>query len=110
MPATWQAGDTQPPIRFRIMEEVDGVLQPLNLTNVTVWLRFGAPGQEAAWERECQRDDPLTDGKCHYEWEDDDLAVSGEYEAQVVLEIDGTEMRLTPIFPIIVERSIPAPT
>ena len=110
MTATWQAGDTAPPIRFTITE--DGVA--VDLTGLTVKFRFGPKGQTATFEHECTVDDADA-GTCHADWQEGDLDESGEYEGQLVLvyppeegEEEGTQ-RLSAPFEITVARSIPAP-
>jgi len=111
MPATWQAGDTAPPIRFTITEDAE----PLDLTDITVYFRFGPQGQPATFERECDVDAPATDGKCRADWDEGDLAESGDYEGQLVLEYPPAQgeqvgaTRLSPPFEILVARSIPEP-
>jgi hypothetical protein len=108
--ATWQAGDTAPPIRFTISE--DG--SPLDLAELTVRLRFGPKGQAATFQRECTVDDADA-GTCHMDWTEDDLAESGDYEGQLVLQYPPAEgeqdgrQRLSAPFEISVARSIPAP-
>ncbi|MFB3882864.1 MAG: BppU family phage baseplate upper protein [Armatimonadota bacterium] len=104
MPATWQAGDTAPPIRFTISE--DG--GPLDLGGMTVLFRFGPKGQAATFERECTVDDADA-GTCHLDWQDDDLAESGDYEGQLVLRYADATQRLSAPFEISVARSIPVP-
>lgn len=110
MAATWQAGATSPPIRFTITEgPTPEDMHPLDLTNITVSFRFGPKGQPATWERECTKDTPLTDGKCHCDWEDGDLAESGDYEGQLVLDLGGGDIALPAPDDICVARSMPAP-
>ena len=110
MPATWQAGDTAPPIRFTITE-ADA---PVHLEHVTIKFRFGKKGGPALWERECEADDADV-GTCHLAWEADDLATSGDYEGQLVLvyaPAEGEEegrQRLSAPFDIRVERSLAVP-
>jgi len=110
MPATWQAGDTRPPIRFTISE--DG--EPLDPDGLTISFRFGPKGQAAVFERACEVDDADA-GTCHCDWQEGDLDESGDYEGQLVLayppaegEEEGTQ-RLSAPFPITVARSMPAP-
>jgi len=111
MPATWQAGDTAPPIRFTITEGED----PVDLTSLTVKFRFAPKGQGATWERECELDEPANEGRCHCDWQEGDLAESGEYEGELVLEYPPAEgeeegtRRLSAPFAILVARSIGAP-
>ncbi len=102
MAATWQAGDTTPPIRFTITEGAAA----LNLTGIAVKLRFGPKGGPTTWERACTVDVPAS-GTCHLDWQPTDLAASGDYEGQLVLAYgDGTQ-RLSPPFEIVVARSLP---
>ena len=112
MPATWQAGDTAPPIRFTITDNGEP-LPP----EVTVKFRFGPKGQAATFERDCETDegDEAEGATCHCDWQVGDLDESGDYEGQLVLEYppaegeeEGTQ-RLSPPFEILVARSIPAP-
>ena len=111
MSATWQAGDTAPPIRFTISE--GGVA--LDLTDITVTFRFGPKGGPTAWERACAVD-AEDQGTCYYAWQVGDLAMSGEYEGQLVLEYPPAEgeeegaTRLSAPFEIVVARSLPAPS
>jgi len=112
MPATWQAGDTAPPIRFIITD--DG--EPLD-PDLTVKFRFGPKGQQATFERDCETDeeDEAKGATCHCDWEVGDLAESGDYEGQLVVLYppgEGEEddkPRLSPPFEILVARSVPAP-
>lgn len=112
MSATWQAGDTAPPIRFTITE--DG--EPVDLEGLTIKFRFGPKGQQAMFERECVvAEGEAEEGKCSLEWEVGDLDESGDYEGQLVLqyppaegEEEGTQ-RLSAPFAISVARSMPAP-
>ncbi len=101
MPATWQAGDTAPPIRFTISE--GGA--PLDLTGIAVKFRFGPKSGPTSWERACTVDDALA-GTCHLDWEEDDLARSGDYEGQLVLEYADSTRRLSAPFEIAVARSL----
>ncbi len=102
MTATWQAGDTAPPIRFTLSE--GGAA--LDLTNITVKFRFGPKGGPTAWERACEIDD-VPAGTCHMDWEEGDLARSGEYEGQLILEYPDSTRRLSAPFEIVVARSLP---
>jgi hypothetical protein len=113
MPATWQAGDTAPPIRFTITE--DGVA--VDLTELdAVKFRFSPKGQTALFERECVIDEEIAEkNECYCNWQEGDLDESGEYEGQLLLlypagegEEEGTQ-RLSAPFEIVVARSIPAP-
>jgi len=104
MTATWQEGDTAPPIRFTITE--DG--SPLDLTDITVKFRFAPKGQDYTFERACVPDVPAS-GTCHYAWQSTDLAKGGEYEGQLVLVYADTTQRLSAPFEISVARSISAP-
>jgi len=101
MPATWQAGDTGPPIRFTLSE--DGA--PLDLTDFAVKFRFAPKGGATAWERACEIDDAAA-GTCHLGWEEGDLARSGDYEGQLVLEYADSTRRLSAPFEIVVARSL----
>ena len=100
MSATWQAGDTAPPIRFTLSE--GGVA--LDLAEIAVKFRFGPKGGPTIWERACTKD--AEQGTCHLDWEEGDLARSGDYEGQLILEYaDGTRRLSTP-FDIVVARSL----
>lgn len=101
MPATWQAGDTAPPIRFTLSEGS----APLDLSDITVKLRFAPKGGSTAWERACEIDDAAA-GTCHLDWQEDDLARSGDYEGQLVLEYADSTRRLSAPFDIVVARSL----
>jgi len=104
MPAIWQEGDTAPPIRFQISE--GGAA--FDLTPATVKMRFARKGEEPPlWDRECEIDEPPTDGKCHLDWEETDLATSGEFQGQLKLTLTGGTIRLSAVFDILVARSIP---
>jgi len=120
MPATWQAGDTLPPIRFTITvaRSITEDRAPMDLTTVAVMFRFGPKGGQATLEGPCTVDEPLA-GTCHYDWAKADLAESGEFEGQLVLTFLAEDpedpplgVQLSPPFEIVVARSMavaPAP-
>ena len=101
MPATWQAGDTAPPIRFTLSEGS----APLDLAEITVKFRFAPKGGATSWERACEIDDAAA-GTCHLDWKEGDLARSGDYEGQLILEYADSTRRLSAPFDIVVARSL----
>ena len=101
MPATWQAGDSAPPIRFTLSE--GGAA--LDLIDITVKLRFAPKGGTTTWERACEIDDAAV-GTCHLDWAEGDLARSGDYEGQLILEYADSTRRLSAPFDIVVARSL----
>ncbi len=80
----------------------------MSLADKSVRIRFAAKGQKALWERDCVVD-IAAEGKAHCDWADDDLAESGSYEAQVIVEYGSGMIRVSEAFDIEVVREIPAP-
>ena len=103
-----QEESTSPPLRFQLVEGDDAT--PISLTGLSVKLRWAKRGEQALWERDCTVDEAAA-GRCHYSWQEGDLANSGSYEAQPVIVIPGSPdtYRFAEVVPVEVLRSIPEP-
>ena len=81
---TYKRGDTWPPLRLALREDVDGTESPVDLTNADS-MRFLAESDDGLTtiDKTATVDGTATDGKVMVDWEVGDLDVVKEFNCEI---------------------------